>query len=143
MATLEGSVLLVNEKVRFAGTAGSKAPIMIDYTPPLGDGEGYTSLQLLLLSLSSCAGTAVLTLLRRMGRTVSAFEVRACGERREEHPTSFSTIDLEFVVQTPDAVDTDVRKAIDLSEASLCPVWAMLKGNVEIRTTIRMLTAVA
>lgn len=27
-----------------------------------------------------------------------------------------------------------MRKAIALSEQSLCPVWAMLKGNVTITT---------
>lgn len=29
-------------------------------------------------------------------------------------------------------VDSDVRKAIDLSRETYCPVWAMLKNNIEI-----------
>ncbi len=41
---LEASVTLVNDKIKFSGTAGENPPVAIDYTPPIGDGEGYTSL---------------------------------------------------------------------------------------------------
>jgi uncharacterized OsmC-like protein len=33
---------------------------------------------------------------------------------------------------TINATDADVEKAIQLSEETVCPVWAMLKNNVEI-----------
>jgi putative redox protein len=143
MTLLSSSASLVNDKLQFTGTAGAHPPVVIDYIPPLGDGEGYMSLQLLLMSLASCAGSAVLTLLRRMGRTISGFTVHAAGERREQHPTSFSSITLEFLVHSPDVLEADVQKAIAMSESTLCPVWDMLKGNVEIGTTVRILAAPA
>lgn len=65
------SITLVNDKLNFSGIADGNSPISIDYIPPLGDNLGYTSLELLLLSFSSCVGTAVLTFLRRMQKTVS------------------------------------------------------------------------
>jgi putative redox protein len=69
--------------------------------------------------------------------------VHAAGERREQHPTSFSSITLEFLVHSPDVLEADVQKAIAMSESTLCPVWDMLKGNVEIGTTVRILAAPA
>lgn len=63
---LTASIKLLNEKLHFQGMVDGNEPISIDYTPPLGDNLGYTSLELLLLSLSSCVGSAVLTFLRRM-----------------------------------------------------------------------------
>jgi putative redox protein len=39
---------------------------------------------------------------------------------------------------SPDAADADVQKAIRMSEESLCPVWAMLKGSVEIVSELKL-----
>ncbi|HNX66820.1 MAG TPA: OsmC family protein [Bacteroidales bacterium] len=129
---------LVNDRVKFIGTVDNNQPISIDYIPPLGDNTGYTSLELLLLSLSSCVGTSVLTFLRRMHKTINGFEVKSSGIRKEEHPTGFSTIFLEIILASPDVSDDDMNKVIKMSEETYCPVWSMLKGNtnVEVRFSI-------
>lgn len=57
---LRGSITLVNNRLQFKGEVTGNSPVMIDYVPPLGDNLGYTSLELLLLSLSSCVGSAFL-----------------------------------------------------------------------------------
>jgi len=49
--SLKTSVVLLNKKAKFSCSADNKPEIIIDYTPPVGDGEGYTSLELLLLEL--------------------------------------------------------------------------------------------
>lgn len=82
---LKVTVDLANQKVQFIGAARSNPPVTFDYDPPLGDGQGYTGLEGLLMSLAACGATA-----------------------------------------------------IRLSEESICPVWAMLKGNVEIRTAFEI-----
>ncbi|MCX6269930.1 MAG: hypothetical protein NTU44_01695 [Bacteroidetes bacterium] len=89
---LSASIALVNDRLHFTGAADEKKPISIDYTPPLGDNLGYTSLELMLLSLSSCLGSAVLTFLRRMNKNIKGFEIKSRGIRKQEHPTGFSTI---------------------------------------------------
>jgi len=136
---LYASVNLLNQKVKFEGTAGEKAPITIDYIPPIGDGEGYTSLELLLISLASCSGTTMVSLLRRMQKAVTGLKVNASGVRREQHPTGFKTIELQFIINSKDVTNEDVQKAVQLSEESLCPVWAMVKNNVEITTKFEII----
>ena len=136
---LEAVVELLNQKVKFKGIADSKDPIIIDYIPPVGDGEGYTSLELLLLSFSSCSATSVLSLLRKMKKNITGFKVNAKGIRREIHPLSFEKINLEFIINSGDTTETDVNKAIQLSEETYCPVWAMLKNNVEINTAYHII----
>jgi len=54
-------------------------------------------------------------------------KVRFTGAARSNPPVTFD-----------DAGDEDVQKAIHLSEESVCPVWAMLKGNVEIQVDFRI-----
>jgi putative redox protein len=135
---LNSTIVLINEKLQFEATVDGNVPISIDYTPPLGDDLGYTSLELLLLSLSSCIGSSVLTFLRRMRKTISGCEIHARGIRREVHPTCFSTIYITVLLTSPDISEDDFNKVLKLSEETYCPVWAMLKGNVEIDVKSRI-----
>ncbi|MFX4262511.1 OsmC family protein [Pelotomaculum propionicicum] len=135
MSNIEASATLINQKLKFEGKAADHPSIIIDYIPPLGDGEGYMPLHLLLISLASCSGSTVVSLLRKMCKDVSGLKVTARGERRDEHPLGFKTINLDFIVQSSDIDGTYMQKAIQLSEQTYCPVWAMLKNNVEINTT--------
>jgi len=137
---LEVSVDLTNQKVQFTGVARTNPAIIIDCLPPLGDGQGYTPLELLLISLASCSGTTVLTLLRKMKRNISGLKVNVKGIRREQPPTSFQTITLEFVISAEDVQSSEVENAIKLTEETYCPVWTMLKNNVEVITEFRIVT---
>ena len=129
---LQSSVILLNDRLHFNGSADSNEPVSIDYTPPLGNNLGYTSLELLLLSLSSCVGSSMLTFLRKMRKTISGCDIQCRGIRREEHPTCFKTILLTINLKSPDTTPEDLSKVLKLSEDTYCPVWALLKGNVDI-----------
>ena len=75
--TLTASIRLLNEKLHFEGNVSGNDPVSIDYTPPLGDNLGYTSLELFLLSLSSCVGSAILVMLRKMKKNIDFFEINS------------------------------------------------------------------
>ena len=130
----EVTVRLINQKVKFTGvsSANPERPVTFDYKPPIGDGEGYNGLELLLMSLSGCSATAIVYLLRKMGKTISGLEVNAKGLRREQPPIKFEKIFLEFILNSKDTKDADIQKAIQLAEQSVCPVWQMIKNNVEV-----------
>lgn len=75
-------------------------------------------------------------LLRKTGKAIDALTVSAEGIRREQHPTSFEKITLLVSIKSKDITEADVKKAVDISEASICPIWAMIKGNAEVETRI-------
>ena len=129
---LTSTVKLVNDRLNFSGSVEENSPISIDYIPPLGDNLGYTSLELLLLSLSSCLGSAMLLFLRRMQKTISKFEITAKGLRNEDHPTGFKSILMTIHLKSPDVNEADLKKVIGLAEDKYCPVWSMVKGNIVI-----------
>jgi putative redox protein len=137
---LNASISLINDRLHFKGIVGDNIPISIDYIPPLGDNLGYTSLELLLLSLTSCIGSAVLTFLRKMKKTINGFEINSKGIRKEEHPTGFKTIFIEINLKSPDVKEDDLNKVIKLTEETYCPVWSMLKGNVEININYNIIS---
>ena len=128
------TVRLINQKVQFIGVsnANPEQPITFDYKPPLGDGMGFNGLELLLMSFSGCSATAIVFLLRKRGKTVSGFEVNAKGIRREQPPIKFEKIIIEYILNSKDTKDADIQEAIKLAEESVCPVWQMIKNNVEV-----------
>jgi putative redox protein len=139
-AQLEVTVHSTNQKLGYTGALRALPAITMDYIPPFGDGQGYLPLELLLMSLGACSGGTVGLLLRKRGKTVTGITVNVKGERRDQHPLAFKKIYLEFIVESGDAEDVDVQKAINLSEESLCPVWAMVKGNARIEVSHKIVT---
>ncbi len=129
---------LVNEKLNFHGLCEGQQPLSIDYIAPLGDNLGYCSLELLLLSLSSCVGSAVLTFLRKMKKTITSFNIQTKGFRKSEHPTAFKKIVLNIQITSSDATDEEIKRVINLAEETYCPVYAMLKGNVDIEINFKL-----
>lgn len=120
-------------------TAGDgEHTVTIDY--PLEPGQpvaGLTPLKLLLASLAGCAGNTVPMLLAKRGQPVRGLEVTARGQRRDEHPSVFTRIDVEFVLHG-DLDPEVVEHCITLADEKLCPVWAMLRPATPIATTYRI-----
>jgi len=85
------------------------------------------------MSLAGSSATAVVYVLRKMGKDVSGMKVIAQGVRKSQ-PIKFEKIHLEFLVNSKDAQDADIQKAIQLAEESLCPVWQMIKNNVVVES---------
>lgn len=129
---LTASVKLLNQKLHFEGTADGNKPVSIDYTPPFGDNLGYTSLELFLLSLSSCAGSAILALLRRMNKQIEKFEIKSTGIRKQSHPTGFENITLDVIIKSPDIAAADLEIVLEKIEA-ICPVLSMLDKSIKTK----------
>ena len=129
--TLTASIRLLNERLHFEGNADGNEPVSIDYTPPLGDNLGYTSLELFLLSLSSCTGSAILVLLRKMKKNIEFFEINSTGYRNEEHPTGFHTIKMQVNLKSSNITQEDMQKVLDLIKG-ICPVLSMLDSNIKV-----------
>ncbi|HEX2945171.1 MAG TPA: OsmC family protein [Clostridia bacterium] len=130
---------LMNEKVKFHAVSALRPDqgIIFDFQPPVGDGEGFLGLEVLLLGFAGCVSTSITTLLRRMGNTVTHYEMRALATRKENQ-YSLEKIDA-VITLNKDGVNTeDVQKAID--RASLVsPVWLAIKNNVEVKIDFKLL----
>jgi len=125
---------LVNQKVQFNTVSLSHPdrPVLFDYVPPVGDGQGLAGLEGLLMSFCGCVSTAVVALLRRTGKTVAAYRCSAVGIRRE-NPLSLEKILFEVSVQSEDIEAADMEKVLRIAE-SISPVWLAIKNNVEVET---------
>jgi putative redox protein len=122
---------LINDRLHFEGAVTGNNPISIDYIPPLGDNLGYTSLELMMLSLSSCVASALLVLLRRQGKNIERFSIKSEGTRRLTHPTALEEIHLYIKIKSDNLETGEIEKVITMSE-SICPVWYMIKDKTSV-----------
>lgn len=122
----------LQEKVKYVGKAHTNHTVQIDYYPPFGTDDGFTSTELILVSLASCSGHAIQAILGKMQKTIDAFEIDAVGNRRDEHPTVFTDIKVIYKIKGRNLDEESVKRAINIAEEKICPVWAMLKPSVKI-----------
>lgn len=134
---MKATIRMTDGKSQYEARAGGHAPVILDAHAPVGGESGYTPLEILLFSLMSCTGMTLVNLLReRMRRQVTAVEATADGVLRDAHPKGFSSIDVHITLTSPDATEAEVARALASAEEKVCPVWGMLKGNVDIRATV-------
>ena len=58
------------------------------------------------------------------------------GIRKTEHPTGFSKITLEIFVKSKNTTTKEIENIIKIAETTYCPIWSMLKSDIEIETKI-------
>ncbi len=132
MSTELKTSVVFGEKLKATGKGHTDREVAIDYFKPLGDDTGFTSLELLMVSLCSCTGHVTKMILEKMQKRVEGMEVRAVGKRQEEHPTVLTDIRLFFQFKGGTVDGPSIEKAVSVGEENLCPVWAMLKNSVSI-----------
>lgn len=129
---LQVSLVSVDDAVRLHASAPEKRPVVIDYFSPPGDEEGYSSLELLLMSAASCLATAVkLMVTRRLEAHVAAVEVNAAGVRRDELPTEFTKMTFRLKCVSENLEQTALDALVRTAEETVCPVFAMLRDDIE------------
>jgi len=105
--------------------------LAMDY--PAVAGKNPTPLEVLLASLAACAAnTLSLVLCKKMALRVDSLAVEVRAERRAEHPTVLTEIELVYHVggEALDAQSMD--RAIRVAEDQLCPVLNMLRPGARI-----------
>ena len=123
---------LVNQKVKFTGVSKTNpdTSIAIDYLPPLGDGEGFLGLELLVMSFAGCVSTAIVGLLRRMNKNLSAYKMDVTGIKNEQ-PLSLQKINFTVTIEANDINEDEIQNVIKTAE-QISPVWIAIRNNVEV-----------
>jgi putative redox protein len=94
--------------------------------------EGVSPVDTLLAALGGCCAMDVIGILRKKRQDVTGYEVRVSGERREEHPRAFTSIELVHRVRGRNLSAVAIEEAMRLSDTKYCSVFATLAPAVPI-----------
>lgn len=97
-----------------------------------GQGAGAQPLRLVLLGMAGCTAMDVISVLRKKRQEVSGLEVEVSGNRVDEHPRVYDSIEVVYRVRGREVDPKAVERAIELSETRYCPAIAMIGEVTEI-----------
>ncbi|MFC2088870.1 OsmC family protein [Calditrichota bacterium] len=119
--------------VTFIGKASSNHWIAMDGPEEFHGSEAATRpKELILIGLAGCSGSDVASILNKMREKVNKFEIDVDAESADEHPKVFTKIHLTYKFWGDNLKESNIEKAINLSQDKYCSVTAMLKSSVEI-----------
>jgi putative redox protein len=94
-------------------------------------GQGPTPMELLATAVGGCTGMDVVSILQKMRQPLEEFRVVVTGQRAEEHPKRYQS--LEVVYYLKGSLDEKkVQRAIELSETKYCSVEATLRPSIPV-----------
>lgn len=130
MATMEPVVVSwKNEGLLFEGrTSGGSVDLASGLDDP---GTGTAPMQLLAVALGGCTAMDVASILRKMRQPLEAFRLEVSGERADEYPKRFTSLEVVYYLKG-DLDERRVQRAIKLSEDRYCSVAATLRPAVTI-----------
>ena len=121
----------------FVGTSGSGHSLVIDSDRKLG----MSPMELLLLGTGGCACIDLVMILKKARQRVVDAWVEVGGERREQLPKYYTTIDMHFVVKGIEVKEHHVRRAIDLAMKKYCSASAQMAALANISTSYEIVEA--
>jgi putative redox protein len=98
-------------------------------------------MELLLVALGSCTAVDVISILNKKREDIRDYRVEIRGERREEHPRSYSRIAVHHILKGRNVSKKSVKQAIELSETKYCSVAATLRPTAEIVSSFEIIEA--
>jgi putative redox protein len=120
--------------MRFVGEGKSGHPVTMDAAPEVGGADSAARpIEVLLCALGACTGMDVISLLRKMRTEPTALQIEVDDERETDYPKAIKKVHLVYRVRgrVPEA---NLRKAIDLSLSTYCPIANSLSGVAQITT---------
>lgn len=112
----------------FQGVGKGGVPIVIDGDNAAGPGP----MESLLIALAGCAGSDIVSILRKKRVDFSAFEIRIEGDRREEYPRRYVAIRMACHFTAANLSREAAEQAVTLSLEKYCSVAASLNPDIAI-----------
>ncbi|WML58850.1 OsmC family protein [Neobacillus sp. PS2-9] len=125
-----------NEKMAFSGTTPSGHEIKMDAAPEVGgENTGARPTELLLNAVAGCTGIDIISILHKMRLEPASFHMDVKGERADDHPKKFTTINIHYALEG-DLPEDKVVRAIQLSKDKYCSVSHSLSAEISASYSI-------
>ena len=131
LETVEG------EGLRFAARIGERA-LVLDSSPGATQAN---PVQALLASIVACSAMDVVEILRKKRQVLTGYEVLMSGERAEDHPRRFLSIQCVHRLTGRGLQRKAAEDALKLSLEKYCSVSHCLRPDLTVTHTIEILEA--
>ncbi len=124
------ATLQLDGVMRLVGTNETGLATAFDVSPEHGGQNTAASpMEVFLQSAAACSGMDILSIIRKKRKTVGNLRIEIEGERAEEHPHVYTSIQVHYILTSPDASEADMHRACELSQDQYCSAFAMIKRS--------------
>ena len=135
---MNAEVRLVHE-MSFVGKAGSGHWVAMDAVEKVGGSNSASRpLELLLIGLGGCSGMDVVPILRKKRVPFTKFWIEIEAPQVQDYPKVFTDITITYHIVGHGVKETDVARAVELSQEKYCSVSAMLRKAAPIVTRVQI-----
>ena len=139
MANPKKAVVRYVSEDLFVGTTPSGHAVTLDTDHKRS--AAPSPVELLLVALGSCTGVDVIGILKKKRMDVREYRIEVSGERREENPRVYTSMNVHHIVTGKNVSPRAVEQAIELSETKYCSVAATFRPTVEIHSSYEIIEA--
>lgn len=119
----------VETGLRFRVDVGSGQRSVLD------SGAGMTApdpIEMMLATVGGCEGMDVISILRKQRQRVTSYTLTLTGDRRTEHPRSYTRIEIVHHLRGHEMSEAAVAEAVRLSDTKYCSVRKSLDPAIEV-----------
>ena len=113
----------------FGGRSGD-----VGITLDSASAAGPSPMQALAFALAGCMAMDVVHVLRKGRHPMRGLKADLTGQRADEEPRRFTSIELRYTV-TGDVPPAVVQRAIDLSKEKYCSLWHSMRQDIPFEVT--------
>jgi putative redox protein len=100
---------------------------------------GMRPMELVLAGLAGCTGMDVISILEKKREHVTGLTVRVLGVQRDEYPTRWQTVHVEYEFTGRALKPASLERAIELSEEKYCAVRGSLAPEIRLTSSYHLL----
>lgn len=132
-------VLNWKQGLTFSGVGAQGVEMPIDVGEDHGgSGSGASPMELTLMALCGCSGMDAISIMGKKKQNVTGFEIKAKGERSENHPKVFTKIHVDYTFKGADLDPAAAERSVELSLTRYCSVYGMLIKAVPITAAVHV-----
>ncbi|WP_436517482.1 OsmC family protein [Ekhidna sp. To15] len=91
--------------------------------------QNQSPTELLLSALGACAAVEIVSMVKKRRKKFVDLDAEISGERRDEHPRSFTKIHLKYIITSPDLTQEEASRIVDLATKKYCSVAGSLSAE--------------
>ena len=135
--TALATVVHPGQGMRVDTVSGTGFQLIFDTADAAADRAGPSPTESILAALAACTSMDVGSILRKKRQPPASYRIAVTGVKRDEHPQVYTSIVVEHQV-AGDVEPEALRRAVELSATTYCPVSAMLSRSVRIEHRFRL-----
>jgi putative redox protein len=136
-STVSATLLDPVEGMGVEGQTDSGFRIRFDTLASADGGVGAGPTETVLVALAACTAMDVASILRKKRQPFRSYQINVIADKADEHPQVYTTIIIEHQLAGEMTAES-VRRSIELSATTYCPVSAMLSAAVRIEHRYRI-----